>query len=174
MRSYQNILYRLSLILVIFFTPLTSFAATYYVSVSASDDNGAGTLANPKKYITSGLALMSSSGGDTLLIMPGTYTDANDRILSNSVPNGQAGAYNIIKAQTDGTVTIDAPFNLSAVGAAQSSYLQFEGLRWRGSEGKRCAFEGGPPGGNTTIFSIGTNNQTPGATGGTKTGCCAT
>ncbi|HED35075.1 MAG TPA: hypothetical protein ENJ08_12830 [Gammaproteobacteria bacterium] len=174
MHSLQNIICRLSLVFVMFFTPLASFAATYYVSASASGDSGSGTLSSPKKYITSGLALMSSSGGDTLVVMPGTYADANDRILSSSVPNGQPGAYNIIKAQTDGTVTIDASFNLSAVGAAQSSYLQFEGLKWRGPTGKsivghhikilRCAFEGGPSSGNTTTFGIGTNNQTPGAT----------
>ena len=174
MRNLQNIMCRLSMVFVMFVSPLALHAATYYVSASASSDSGSGSLASPKKYITSGLSLMSSSGGDTLIIMPGTYSDANDRILSKNIPNGRPGAYNIIKAQTDGTVTINSPFNLVDVGASQSSYLQFEGLKWRGPTGKsivghhikilRCAFEGGAPSGNVTTFNIGTNNQTPGAT----------
>jgi len=172
MRSLTNIMCRLSLVSVMLFSPLALNAATYYVDDSASNDSGNGSKASPKKYINSGLALMSSSGGDTLIIMPGTYTGTNNHITSSTAVNGKPGAYNIIKAQTDGTVTINAPFNLAGVNSAQSSYLQFEGLKWRDpSKGivghhikiKRCAFEGGQPSGNAVTFGIGTNNQSPGA-----------
>jgi len=165
---------RFSLVFVMFSTPLAINAATYYVNASASGDSGSGSQSSPKKYITSGLNLLSSSGGDTLIIMPGTYSHANDAITSSSIPNGQAGAYNIIKAQTDGTVTIDSTFNLTDATASQSRYLQFEGLKWRGPVGNsivghhikilRCAFEGGPANANSVTFGIGTNNMTPGST----------
>jgi len=173
MFNLKNIAYKVSLFVLVLIASSSIQAATYYVDVSVADDNGDGSQATPKKYIGSGLGLMSSAGGDTVIIMPGTYANANDKINSSFIANGQPGAYNVVKAQTDGTVTIDAPFNLFAVGAAQSSYLQFEGLKWRGSMGKsivghhikilRCAFEGGPPNGNTVTFGIGTNNQSPGA-----------
>jgi len=172
MRSLYNIVYRLLLICALSFTPILLHAATYYVDVSvANNDAGNGSQASPKQYISSGIALMSSSGGDTLIIAPGTYSDPNDAI--NSVVNGKPGAYNVIKAQTDGTVTINRNLALTRVGASQAQYVQFEGLKWRSKTNKaiighhikilRCAFEGGPASGNTSNFSIGTNNQTPGS-----------
>jgi hypothetical protein len=144
-----------------------SFATTYYVDGSAAADTGSGTQAAPKKYIQSGIALMSSSGGDEVVIAPGTYTNAKDSI--NNPTKGKAGAYNVIRAATDGTVTIKAGFDLGT----GDHYLRFEGLKFDLQDVKvimgryvkvlRCSFKGGPATGNNVTLQIGSNDQTPGA-----------
>lgn len=47
--------------------PSASAASTWYVDTAAANDSGAGDVAHPKKFIPSGIALMSSAGGDTLV-----------------------------------------------------------------------------------------------------------
>ena len=142
-------------------------ASTYYVDASAANDSGNGTIAQPKKFIHSGAALMSSLGGDTLLIAPGTYAGSSNAI--DGLVAGKAGAWNVIKAQTDGSVTITAALDLPL----GDHYLQFEGLTWDYADQKtvhgryvkllRCAFRGGSPTGNSVGLAIGTNDATPGA-----------
>ncbi|HEX5160347.1 MAG TPA: hypothetical protein VFV88_01405 [Steroidobacteraceae bacterium] len=144
-----------------------SFAATYYVDASAAKDSGNGSQASPKKYIQSGISLMSSRGGDTLIIAPGTYSNRRDAIVSPT--RGKAGAYNVIKAATDGSVILKGAFELGA----GDHYLRFEGLKFDQQDVKvilgryvkimRCAFKGGPPIGNNVTLQIGTNDNTPGA-----------
>ena len=56
-----------------------SFAATYYVDASAARDSGNGSQASPKKYIQSGISLMSSRGGDTLIIAGNPNSDIADQ-----------------------------------------------------------------------------------------------
>ena len=145
----------------------SSLAATYYVDANAAADTGSGAQASPKKYIQSAIALMSSNGGDEVVIAPGTYTNARDAISNPT--KGRAGAYNVIRAATDGTVTIRASFDLGS----GDHYLRFEGLKFdlqdvKVIEGRyvkvlRCAFKGGPATGNNVTVQIGTNNATPGA-----------
>ncbi len=140
---------------------------TYYVDANASSDSGDGSAARPKKYIGSGAALMSTSGGDTLIVKAGTYNNGKDAI--GSLVPGKAGAWNVIKAQVDGTVTITASLSLPL----GDHYLQFEGLKWEGPTGKgisgryvkmlRCAFKDGPATDNTVVLGIGTSDATPGA-----------
>src|SRR5678816_2631557 len=101
-----------------------SSAATYYVDASAASNSGNGSQSSPKKYIQSGVSLMSSRGGDTLIIAPGTYSNTRDSISSPT--KGKAGAYNVIKAATDGTVIIKAGFDLGT----GDHYLRFEGLKF--------------------------------------------
>lgn len=135
-------------------------AATYYVDGSAANDSGDGSSANPKKYIQSGINLMSTNGGDSLIIAPGTYTGSNNAL--NAFNNGKAGAYNIIKAQTDGTVTVSAPF------AVNGNYIQIEGLKISNNSEKnitgdhvkvmRSAFTGGPNSGNQVKLDITATN----------------
>jgi hypothetical protein len=144
-----------------------SFAGTYYVNASAADDSGDGSSARPKKYIGSGAALFASGGGNVLIVSPGTYSNSKDDV--SSAPAGKAGAYNIIRAATDGTVVIKSAFGFSSA----DHYLQLEGLKWDSSgqksiEGRylkfmRCAFKGGPSSGNVVSLLIGTNDRTPGA-----------
>ena len=175
MENLHNIKYVIFLIVFIFPGSFDLQAATYYVDSSANNDSGNGSSSSPKKYISSGLILMSSSGGDTLLISAGIYSDPKDLISSNPdevnrLVSGQPGAYNVIKAVTDGTVTITADLKLSGVEQSTASYVQLEGLKWVSNSTKsvvghhikiiRCAFEGGPTSGNRTTFGIGTNNPT--------------
>ncbi|MBI4846006.1 MAG: hypothetical protein HY810_05990 [Candidatus Omnitrophica bacterium] len=87
----------------IFFLSTTAFAATYYVDSNAANDSGIGSSLNPKKYIYSGILLMSS--GDTLIIKDGTYTSNNDRI--RGVPSGTSGNYTTIKAENDFGVILE-------------------------------------------------------------------
>lgn len=148
----------------------SAHAATYYVNAAAANDSGSGSLSSPKKYISSGIALMSTTGGDILIIASGTYGNALDTITS--VRNGTAGRYNTIKADVDGGVVITRGFDVPS----SAQYLRFEGLKWdttgtsfgksiKGHHIKflRCAFKGGPATGNTTNLSVGTNDRTPGA-----------
>ncbi|HEU4662824.1 MAG TPA: hypothetical protein VFS55_02205, partial [Dokdonella sp.] len=79
-------------------------AATWYVSADAPDDGGDGSLAHPRRTIRAGAALMSPAGGDTLVILPGIYAGSGNAI-DGLVP-GQAGAWNRVVAQVDGSVTI--------------------------------------------------------------------
>lgn len=140
---------------------------TIYVDALAANDNGDGSAAAPKKYIRSGMALMSATGGDTVVIRPGTYGNSADAI-TGAVP-GTAVAWNVIKAEIDGSVRITAPFSLPL----GDHYLRFEGLVWDSPTQKsisgryvklmRCGFRGGPPNGNTMGLAIGTNDATPGA-----------
>ncbi len=149
------------------FVAQASFAATYYVDVAAASDSGNGSQGSPKKYIQSGVSLMSSSGGDTVIIAPGTYSNTRDAISSPT--KGRAGAYNVIKAATDGTVNIKAGFDLGT----GDHYLRFEGLKFDMQDVKvilgryvkvlRCAFKGGPANGNNVTVQIGSNDSTPGA-----------
>ena len=141
--------------------------AVYFVDANAADDSGDGSTDRPKKYIGSGAALMSSAGGDTLVLKAGTYGNALDTI--DTLVSGKANGWNVIKAEVDGTVIITAPLNLSL----DDHYLQFEGLKWGGPTEKgisgryvkmlRCAFKDGPATGNTVVLAIGTNDATPGA-----------
>jgi hypothetical protein len=142
-------------------------AATYHVNTAAANDSGDGSPGAPKKYLSSGAALLSGNGGDTLIIAPGTYASSNDAL--SKLPAGRADAYNVIKAASDGTVTIKQTLQLT-FGA---HYLQFEGLKWDHQSAKvivgsyvkfvRCAFKGGPASGYTVTVVIGSNDATPGA-----------
>ncbi len=138
-------------------------AKTYYVDANVSNGNGSSEA--PYNNITDGIDEMSPSGGDTLIIRPGIYSKSNDSM--SSFVNGTPGNYNIIKAETDGTVVISTKENF-LVNRGQN-YLQFEGLKFitvgtnfeKAINGAhhikvlRCAFEGGPERGNANNFAIG-------------------
>lgn len=118
------------------------YANTYYVDNSALNDSGTGAIGSPKKYIRSGIALMS--GGDTLIIANGTYTGVNNMLNNGSgwewnsgLPNGSSGAYTTIKAETDFGVTIDGegislhiPLYIAGV-----SYIKIQGINFINSGG---------------------------------------
>ena len=90
-----------ALIIVSCFLVLSSsslYAATYYVDGSQANDTRSGSSwAQAKKYINSGVSLMS--GGDTLYIRDGVYTGDLNRIYN--VPSGSAGNYTKIYAEND-------------------------------------------------------------------------
>lgn len=142
-------------------------AATYYVDGSRPNDSGNGSQVAPKKFIASGMALLSPLGGDELVIAAGTYAGTSNRIDGNG--HGAAGAWNVVRATTDGGVRISAPFDLPVA----DHWLRFEGLLFDSPLQKtitgrylkvlRCGFRGGPANGNAAGVAIGTNNVTPGA-----------
>lgn len=145
-------------------------AATYYVDPAMPNDTGNGSRGHPKKFLTSGMALMAATGGDSLVLAAGTYSGTLDSISRNTrLHYGKPGAYNVIKAAVDGSVVLTREFSLPLT----SAYLQFEGLKWDSAFSKsvvghhlkflRCAFRGGPATGNAISLGIGTNDQTPGA-----------
>ena len=144
--------------------PVVVFSKNYYVDAKASDMWPDGTATSPVKTINDGINLMSSDGGDILIIRPGNYSED---ILS--VQNGEINSYNIIKAEKDGTVILTGEFYLPF----STQYVQFEGLKWDSHHTKaitghhikflRCAFKGGPAKDNTVNVGIGSNDQSPGA-----------
>ena len=156
--------------------PPVALGATYFVDASAPDDGGTGSRTRPKKYLVSGLRLMSARGGDTLVLEPGIYAGRRNSILPTTLLHGAragfkeaARSYNIIRASVDGGATIRGVLDMPL----DSAFLQFEGLKWDSLEEKkivghhlkfiRCAFENGPATGNVNTVTIGTNDRTPGA-----------
>jgi hypothetical protein len=103
------------------------------------------------------------SGGGTLVLMPGSYGEIGNQ------PVGKPGAWNVIKAATDGTVTVSG-LNL---GKGRAHYLQIEGVDIVGSGQKniagsfvkliRSSVRGGPASNNVSKLVIGTSDATPGA-----------
>ena len=76
-------------------------AKTLYVSKTGSDHNDCSSSTSACATIAKGVSSMS--GGDTLIIGDGTYTE---QIVQ--VPSGTATAYTTVMAQDDWGVTIDA------------------------------------------------------------------
>jgi hypothetical protein len=152
---------------------IPAFAITYYVDGSVPNDYGSGSQASPKKYIKSGIALMS--GGDTLIIKDGVYTGSNNLCTNNDwewvngIPDGTPSQYTTIKAENDFGVIIDGQGVHCPWALAQVSYCQTEGIIFRNSGGSgfgqcmvwyscdhikvlRCA--GYETSGDTDIFSF--------------------
>jgi len=159
------ILPTVSIILLLSATPM--LAATYYVDANAPDNSGDGSSLNPVKYINAGLGLMSSAGGDTLVLKDGTYSNSQD-LMTNFV-NGTPANYNVIKAANDGGAVITV-----GIVVRKAQYLQFEGLKFTCNSIEcasgitdshhikvlRSAFEGGPPRGNSYTFTISPESPT--------------
>jgi len=126
------------------------FCATYYVDATAANDSGNGSITSPKKYISSGTALMS--GGDTLIIRNGLYSNAKDVINGTSIRNGTSGAYTTIKAENIGQVQVSTMEGLNIPSSAQ--YITVQGIHFSGAYSKiisgnhlkflDCGFQGGP------------------------------
>src|SRR5690606_31141622 len=73
-------------------------AATYYVATTGSN-SGNGSAASP--WLTIGYGLSKLSGGDTLIVKPGTYYDLANFINANqsNIPNGTASQYTKVMAE---------------------------------------------------------------------------
>ncbi len=172
MKHLRNTLLIISTLI---FIPGNALAATYYVDPNVS--NGDGSSANPYNNVNQGIARMSASGGDTLILRNGTYDKANDDM--NSFVSGTAGNYNIIKAENDGGAIFDFGNGQNDyLRINNESYLQIEGIKFI-FEGAtivpdqsvglgggshhikilKSAFEGGAASGNETIFVIGGNSS---------------
>jgi hypothetical protein len=79
--------------------------------------------------------MANMEGGDTLIILDGTYTGSENTIdNSNHPPYGSDLAWTSIKAEHDGQVTFDGegsqnPFSFNP-GSPTSLYVEFEGIIW--------------------------------------------
>jgi len=140
------------------------FAATFYVDSNATNDSGSGAIDSPKKYITSGVLLMS--GGDTLIIKDGIYTGQNNMIGDYAnpqiyLPSGSPGNFTTIKAEHVGQAVIDAKYLRPAfshgAGPTYRNYIHVDGIHFRHGLGgvfsiagnhnwiSNCGFEDGQP-----------------------------
>ncbi len=122
--------------LVLVLAPTLAQAATYYVDAAARDDSGSGAQSSPKKYIPSGIALLSSAGGDALIIKNGTYSGSSNAILTFG--DGAPGAYNTIRAETDGGVVVSSTVMSGEGIGALGSYTNVVGLKFTAPETKGC------------------------------------
>lgn len=118
-------------------------AATYYVNGAMADDSGNGAAwVTAKKYISSGIGLMS--GGDVLYIKDGIYSGAANII--NNVPSGSAGAYTKIYAENDWGVTISNPTGQPIQIGTQSdpnhNYIEIRGMKLINYAGNKCSVWG--------------------------------
>ncbi len=139
-------------------------AAVYYVDPSVAEDSGNGSAGSPKKYITSGIKLMSS--GDTLMLKDGVYTGKRNLIgdfASPRVypPDGSPRSPTFIRAEHAGQAIIDAGYESPAFSSENRSvgtnYVNIEGIHFRrgnygvfnikGTHNKimNCGFEDGMP-----------------------------
>jgi len=153
---------KLIVLFAILFISFPAWCATYYVDGAAADDSGDGSVGSPKKYIESGIALVSA--GDTLIIADGTYSTTSDQITG--IPNGSAGSYVTIQAETDGGVIITATNGLGM--AHDDAYITITGINFAYAGGKsilgnhikllRCSFVGGPSTGSGANATIGTSD----------------
>lgn len=100
-------------------------STTYYVSQSGDDSDGL-TLAKGKHTIAAGIALMS--GGDTLMINDGTYTEG----IHNQIPSGiDAANRTFIMAINRLAVIMDGDDgqpSLSVITLENKQYITFDGI----------------------------------------------
>ena len=141
-------------------------AATYYLSPNGSDTND-GSSALPWKTFT---RAFQQGGSHTYILKNGIYDYTGMDI--NTPPPGTAAAYTIIKAENDGAALITKPIHIDA---PATSYIRFEGLRWKANLGKqiignhlkffRCTFEDGPmTASNVKNTNVGRIEDAPGLT----------
>ncbi len=145
-------------------------AATRYVATTGSDSGNSCTNADqPCRTIRRGISVMS--GGDTLIIGDGTYTEA-----ISDMPSGSPGAYTTIRAANDWGVLIDGsgfPNDYrSGINVQSRSYVLIRGFRVRMNQSsdnngpisipyshhvkiQRCSGSHAPTSGNADTISIG-------------------
>ena len=106
--------------------PVSSTPTAYYVSTAGNDITGDGSSTNPWRSIQKGVNMIGP--GDTLIVKSGRYTEEVQ--ISNK--NGTSENWITIKAETKGTVVVDANgftntwagiFRLDA-----SSYIRISGF----------------------------------------------
>jgi hypothetical protein len=112
-----------------------AIAGTYYVSTSGSDTSpGTCTSTSPCYTITKALSLMS--GGDTLILKNGIYTDRSGMLVNDhysaTIKSGSATAYTTIKAETPYGVRLKWTSNLNyydlPVLVEKAQYVHIDGF----------------------------------------------
>ena len=124
-------------LLLLLLATVPASAATLYVSQQGSDSHPCSQSA-PCRTVNGGIARMS--GGDTLVIGPGTYEEVLTDIGGPPgyrvvpIPAGSPSAFTTLKAATPGSVTLRArrggwdSHYLIAMETSASRYIRFESL----------------------------------------------
>lgn len=126
--------------------------ATYYVDTAAANDTGAGTIGDPKKYISSGIAL-ATLAGDTVYLRAGTFSNGLDRIWGTDfTANGTSWANAItISAYPSEAVTLNGNVQFVKFYNENRSYIIIQNLTLDGtnisSDEDPPVFMDGPNGG---------------------------
>ena len=126
-------------------TPVGGGEFDKYVSPTGSN-GGTGTQGDPYETITHAVTQMS--GGESLGLLNGTYTEAISTIPANLT----------IQAVNDGQVTLTGSFNLgNNVATLQGMIVQSNNTKYPGSNKtlRRMSFVGGPACGDTTNVTCG-------------------
>lgn len=157
---------RLAIIIFLLAISVPVFADTHYVRKTGS--GSACTQASPCLTIAAGIAAMS--GGDTLVVGDGTYT--NDPV--DGPPSGTSGARTVVQSENIGGAIIQMTNNEKAINVG-GNYIDIIGFHAIGnrlgtSDGvvwntgnynryMRLAVEGGVQSGNYSAFVLGTGSQ---------------
>ncbi|MBN2772530.1 MAG: PKD domain-containing protein [Spirochaetes bacterium] len=152
--------------LAILFFNSVAYSQMYYVDGNMTNDSGDGTSwATAKKYISSGISLMSSGGGDILTVADGVYTGSANRITD--VPSGSAGNYNVVQAETDfGVEILDTVVETHV--SIDNDYIKIQGFKLNSSTPAnrltvsgdyvkiiRCSADGGTTGATWAFHTTG-------------------
>lgn len=112
----------------------SAFGTTYYISTTGNDSTGDGSNGTPWRTLSK--AGTVATGGDTVIVKNGTYTDADsDDDVDQWAGVGSAGNWITVQAETAGSVIFDGQSNTDLYGilfSAGSQYTRFEGLRVTG------------------------------------------
>jgi hypothetical protein len=117
-----------TLLLAFLFPAKSAFATTFYV-----DDTGSGTNCTQAQNsstrhntIAEGIACLTATAGDTLIIGNGTYNET----ICDTVPSGSAGTPTIIKSENANGAILQPASGCSgiAVHVVNNNYITFDGL----------------------------------------------
>ena len=110
-----------------FFVTQSAEAATYYVATTGNDANSCATVTNintPRRTIAGGLSCLS--GGDTLTIKSGTYTEG---IAYNAIPSGLSDQQRtIVRGAPGETVIINGATAGYTIAIMNRDYITLDGL----------------------------------------------
>jgi len=96
--------------------------ANYYVSPSGNDSND-GSIGSPKQTLNGGVNVLS--GGDTLNVAPGTYSE---RLNTNSIPSGLGFPVGATRIQKWGTDSDANPIMRGNVWISAKSNIIWDGI----------------------------------------------
>lgn len=114
------------LLLILMSLPVSSLAATYYISPSGNDGNNGTSTGSPWKTWTK--AMSSSGCGDTIMAMDGSYTvSANGSLIVTK--NCSSGSVWTVQAINERKAWINNDGSNYPLRTLNASYLAFIGLR---------------------------------------------